>query len=186
MRNRRLHKQLRTEGASPSDARLLSELAKSVADSSPRNMTNATKDRIAREIGIKPTLPLQKFVFAGVGSLSVLIVFTLSSSALPGSTLYPVKRSSERVREIIQPSYAEEIIETRKQEVEQLQAQPVEESRIKEAEKEYHKAVKKHRERTRKSQDKHESNRQRQPDRRNRRDGSESRERNSESPRRRR
>lgn len=142
MKDYKLRSQLKADGATPKELEALAALAKTLPTVAPRGLSPEAKRQIAEEIGITRVARVPKLVLSGVGGFAAIVVVVMSQSSLPGSPLYPVKRSSEKVREVVQPSYTNDVVEKRKEEIEELKTKSADEDRIHKAEDAYRDAVK--------------------------------------------
>lgn len=185
MKNRALYKQL-SRSSSPNQAKALAELAEKIGQAAPEGLSKDAKSRIADEIGFRQVIRIPKAAFIGAGSFAVVAMLFLSASALPGSPLYPVKRSGERIREVVQPGYKDELIDIRKGELDQLIQDNAPKQEIEKAQDNYNHAIedsKKHNKSTKqdtdnKNDDSHDKSRRHnnsKDDTNNRRNNSETR-----------
>lgn len=116
MRNIILKQQLRKEGATSQEAGDLAALTSGLQDSIP-HLDASVKQRIAQEIGIgqRPRYTQPRFVSAGAFAAFILVCI-IAQFAQPGSPLYALKRATEEVRVIVQPSFKAELQQRRQDE----------------------------------------------------------------------
>ena len=107
------------------------------------NLSNKTRRAIAQIPGGKSKAPFITFVSLGSAFAVFLVLVVAAQFALPGSPLYGIKRGTEYVRALIQPTYKENLVEVRKQELETLEKEQASETLIEEAATEYEKAYEK-------------------------------------------
>ncbi len=116
MKNIILKQQLRKAGATSQEARNLTAITDGLRDSIP-HLEPSAKQRIAQEIGIgqRPLYARPRFVSAGAFA-TVALVCIVAQFAQPGSPLYALKRATEEVRVIVQPSFKAELQQRRQDE----------------------------------------------------------------------
>lgn len=117
MKNTRLQNQLRRSGATKQESLELASVASRLHGSVP-HLSATAKDQIAQQIGIRlvPVYKRPRFALAGA-FVGLLILSIAAQFAQPGSPLYALKRVTQEVRVILQPSYKEDLRKER--EVEQ-------------------------------------------------------------------
>lgn len=143
MKDRKLYKQLIDSGNTPSEAEALSTVATNMGKIKPAGLSDDAKTRIAEEIGVKKVRQLPKLVLAGAGGL-VAVLILLSAVLLPVTSEAPATTtSSEKPVETSQPEQAEQIIETKREALNQLITEQAPEQDIEQAEKDYQDALKK-------------------------------------------
>lgn len=129
MKKAKLRKELKSVGATLHEADKLAEVAELVGSIKMRGLSAETKHRLAptQDVARRPRIhaphltPAWKLSLGG-SFATACILLIVAQSALPGSILYPVKRSTEAARLLVQPSYNDVLVEKREDEVEQLKA----------------------------------------------------------------
>lgn len=116
MKNILLRKQLRRAGATNQEASDLAATAAALHDLVP-HLEASVKQKIAQQIGLKKTPIYARPRFVLAGAFTVLIILsTVAQFAQPGSPLYALKRATEEVIVVIQPSFKTEIEHRREDE----------------------------------------------------------------------
>ena len=116
MNNPFLRNQLKDMGSSKDESRRLADLANELNSITPP-LGKATKNRIANEIGFKPTNTIPKLRLSLAGAMAIFVMLiVLAQSATPGSVLYALKRGSEEVRVLVQPGFDDSDIQQRRDE----------------------------------------------------------------------
>jgi len=140
MSARDIRSQLRSLGANADEADKLARLAKDLKSTPLPNLSAETKRDIRTIPGQRWQLHIYKFAAGGAVAIFVGMLF-VAQSALPGSALYGLKRSTEQIRTFIQPSYTETLIDKRGEEIEQLKQNEAAPAQLEQAKKEYEKAI---------------------------------------------
>ncbi|MBC7868742.1 hypothetical protein H7X69_00995 [Candidatus Saccharibacteria bacterium] len=123
MKNIRLNRQLRKAGATRQEARELSDITNDLRDSVP-HLDVSVKRQIAQQIGFSQTPIYAKPRFAMVGAFATIMVLSIAAQfAQPSSPLYAIKRATEEVRVILQPSFKDEMQHRRQDEQKQADEQ---------------------------------------------------------------
>ncbi|MEP7205009.1 MAG: hypothetical protein ABI716_02355 [Candidatus Saccharibacteria bacterium] len=123
MKRIKLIRQLRQAGASRQEARQLSALTSELRHVLP-HLDGSAKQQIAHQIGLHRTPLYAKPRFALVGATAAIIILSIAVQfAQPGSPLYALKRATEEVRVILQPSFKEELQHQRQAEQRQIDDQ---------------------------------------------------------------
>ncbi len=121
MKNIRLNRQLRKAGATRQEARDLSAVTSDLRDSVP-HLDTSVKHQIAQDIGLRQRPIYAKPRFALAGALAAIVILSIAAQfAQPGSPLYALKRATEEVRVIIQPSFKAEIQHRRQDEQQKIE-----------------------------------------------------------------
>ena len=104
MKNFKLSRQLRQAGATSLEARDLAALTTGLNDAVP-HLDASVKRQIAQDIGLhqRPVYARPKFALAGA-FVALIVLSVLAQFAQPGSPLYALKRATDEVRVILQPS----------------------------------------------------------------------------------
>lgn len=103
-------------------------------------LSDKTRHKIAEIPGKKHKAPFITFVSLGSAFAVLLVLVVAAQFAVPGSPLYGIKRGTEYIRALIQPSYKDSLINVRKQELEKLEKEQAPEALIEGAATEYKKA----------------------------------------------
>lgn len=113
MKNYVLKQQLRKAGATSQEARNLTAVTDDLRGSIP-HLDASAKQRIAQEIGLdqRPVYARPRFAFAG-SLVALIVVCIIAQFAQPGSPLYAIKRATEEMRVIVQPSFKAELQQIR-------------------------------------------------------------------------
>ena len=123
MKNIRLNRQLRKAGATRQEARELSAITSDLRNSVP-HLDASVKQQIAQQIGLRQRPIYAKPRFAVAGALAAIVILSIAAQfAQPGSPLYALKRATEEVRVIIQPSFKAEIQQRRHDEQKKIDEQ---------------------------------------------------------------
>ncbi len=140
MKNIKLRKDLVAAGADSKEAEALAEFAKTLTVLRPHGLTSEAKKRLApSRHAAKPIHPIRWSLVGGLATACLLLV--IAQGAMPGSWLYRVKRSGEEAKALVKPSYVDDLVEKRRDEVEVLEKQQADPVIIEEANKNYEKAV---------------------------------------------
>lgn len=116
MKNIRLNRQLRKAGATRQEARELSGMTNDLRDSVP-HLDVSIKRHIGQQIGLRQTPHYARPRFALAGAFAALIILSIAAQfAQPGSPLYALKRATQEVRVILQPSFKDELQHQREDE----------------------------------------------------------------------
>ncbi len=84
------------------------------------HLSREAKDAIAEQIGFKPVHVKTRRRMEMAGAFTILLFLTVAAQfANPGSPLYALKRGTQNVRAIVQPSYKQELEQEREQEREE-------------------------------------------------------------------
>lgn len=142
MSKRKLRKDLRKTGATPSEASQLADVAKLLGGIKTRGLDSEAKKRLAPNPEVTKRSHTWQFAVAGTFAMACLLLF-VAQSALPGSWLYGIKRGTENARGLVQPGYKENLVEEREDEVQQLKLKKADPAVLEEAKKNYQKAVEK-------------------------------------------
>lgn len=137
-----LRKELRSVGAGEHEADQLADVARLLGNIKTRGLSSESKKRLAPsvEAGKKP----RTWQWAVAGSFATAcLLLVVAQSALPGSWLYKVKRGTEEARAAVQPSYKENLVEKREDEVEKLMLKKADPAVLEQAEKQYQSSVEK-------------------------------------------
>lgn len=123
MKNIRLNRQLRKAGATRQEARELSAITSDLRSSVP-HLDASVKHQIAQDIGLRQRSAYAKPRFALAGALAVIVMLSVAAQfAQPGSPLYALKRATEEVRVILQPSFKDELQHRRQDEQRKIDEQ---------------------------------------------------------------
>lgn len=134
----RLQRDLRRTGAGQNEAAELAKLAESIGHIKLRGLSAEARDEIARIPGRRVRYWHLPARYAAAGTLAIAVILVgFAQSASPGSPLYSLKRSTERVRAWLQPDYVDTLVEERKSEVEQLIQEDAAPDKIEQAERIY-------------------------------------------------
>lgn len=135
-----LKRDLTDQKASSSDVEKLMGVVKTLQNTPLPELSAETRRTIERIPGSKSKVPLIFFGSMGSAFAVFLVLVIVAQTALPGSPLYGIKRGTEYIRALIQPSYKEDIVETRKEELKILEQEAAPQMLIDEAASEYEKA----------------------------------------------
>lgn len=136
MKNFRLKRQLQKAEGSRLEAVELSTLAGAIERANPEiKLTKAEKSQIAQVIGFNRSHSRTERVASFSTAMAIVLVVVMAAqSALPGSALYGVKRSSETVLVHTTPGLKQDdLISRRKMELEQLRQKQAAPARIRQA-----------------------------------------------------
>lgn len=126
MRNIRLWWQLKRSGTSRADRAAMMAVAKKLQHDNT-HLSRHAKDAIAEQIGFKPVhVRFHHRLQTAGAAVAFVAVIIVAQFAHPGSPLYALKRGTQHVRAIIQPSYKHELEQEQEQqekETEQHQSQ---------------------------------------------------------------
>jgi len=121
MKNIRLNRQLRKAGATRQEARQLSAITSDLRDAVP-HLDASVKHQIAQDIGLRQRPIYAKPRFAVAGAFAAIVILSIAAQfAQPGSPLYALKRATEEVRVIIQPSFKAEVQQRRHDEQQKIE-----------------------------------------------------------------
>lgn len=136
-----LRKELRAVGAGSREAEQLADVAQLLGSIKTRGMSAETKKRLAPapEAAKKPRTWIAWS--AGGAFATACLLLIVAQSALPGSWLYPVKRTTEEARAAVQSDYKDNLVEKREDEVERLKLKKADPAVLEEAEKSYKNSV---------------------------------------------
>lgn len=129
MTEKKLVKELRLAGAVAEELTGLSDVADILQRVSPPGLTAAARQRIDNRLPValddeKPRKRWLMPAMASAGAFAILLVTVFATqSALPGSPLYALKRGMEELRVKVDPGYANQIQQNRKQESQELEQQ---------------------------------------------------------------
>ena len=116
MKNIILKRQLRKAGATRQEARELSDISNDLRSSVP-HLGTSVKHQIAQDIGLRQRPIYAKPRFALAGAFAVIVMLSVAAQfAQPSSPLYALKRATEEVRVILQPSFKDELQHRRQDE----------------------------------------------------------------------
>jgi hypothetical protein len=139
----RLRHELRVAGASRQEARELAQFVRSLPTDRPM-LSRERKNAIAADIGFKMPSPLSRHrmvLASGFATLLLISAAALAQAALPGTKLYALKRGTENVRVLVQPGYRQEVVERRKDELNELRKVNASKESVHEAEEAVHESV---------------------------------------------
>lgn len=105
------------------------------------SLSDKAMQRIAAISGTKSRAPLFTFVSFSGAFAALAVIVVAAQFTLPGSPLYGIKRGTEYVRTLLQPSYESSLVDVRKQELTKLEAQQAPAALIEGAQLEYQKAT---------------------------------------------
>lgn len=119
--NIRLWWQLKRDGMSDNQYNELDGVARQLKLTDV-HLSREAKDAIAEQIGFKPVHTHTR-TMALAGALGVLLLTVTSAAQFThrGSPLYSLKRGTQNVRAIVQPSYKQELDQERAQEEQQIE-----------------------------------------------------------------
>lgn len=137
----RLKRELRQAGATERELTgLLATFSALDATTQPR-LSNETRKRIEAISGGRRKWPVIT-TWAMSGSFAVFVALVISAQfAEPSSALYGLRRSTEDIRALVQPSYRDELVEIRREELEKLEAEHATPAIIDQAADAYRKAI---------------------------------------------
>lgn len=136
MKDRKLYKQLIESGSTPSEAEALAQIASSIDKAKPAGLSAEAKASIAEEIGIKKVRQVPRFVLAGAAGLAAVILI-FSVVLLPRTSEAPATTTSSEKPVDTQTEQTEQIIETKREALDQLITEQAPEQEIEQAEKDY-------------------------------------------------
>lgn len=115
MKNLLLRRQLRRQGATSQDAKLLSSIADTLSVITPSGLSSSAKKQIAADLGFtsRRHIATPKLAFASLAAVFAILI-VLAQGAQPGSVLYALKRGSEEVRTVVQPGFNQEDLQQRR------------------------------------------------------------------------
>jgi hypothetical protein len=144
MSKRKLLNQLRESGASKKEAAELAGIAAILTKNAPSSsLSNIQKKQIAKDIGFgRERFTFRTFALAAYAVVAAFLIVpvVVAQFSLPGDPLYFVKRGTEAVRSVIQPSFADKASERRKEELNDLKATGASNDVIQKAEQEAEKS----------------------------------------------
>lgn len=148
-----LKKDLRKVGAGEREAEQLADVADLLSSVKTRGLSKDAKKRLAPDEKAAKAPKIWLAWGAGGAFATACLLLIIAQSALPGSWLYPIKRTTEEARAALQPGYKDNLVEKREEEVQQLKLQKVDPAVLEEAEKTYQTEVEKSLERYRRQGD---------------------------------
>jgi len=140
MKQNQLKKDLSASSAKQKDIQKMMGVVETLQSTQLPSLSDATRHKIEAIPGNKSRAPLFTFVSLGSAFAVFLVMVFAAQFALPGSPLYGIKRGTEYIRALIQPSYKEDLVEVRKQELDTLEKEQAPENLIDKAVTEYEKA----------------------------------------------
>lgn len=141
MNHMNLRRELRKVGAGEHEADQLNDVAKLLGNIKTKGLSKEAKKRLAPDISASKA-PRPWFALALSGSFATAcLLLIVAQSALPGSWLYKLKRTTEEARAVVQPGYKESLVEKREDEVEQLLLQKADPAVLEKAEKNFERSL---------------------------------------------
>jgi hypothetical protein len=136
----KLYRELRLVGASKEEAMALESVASDLGQLKPAYGIEKHTDLVGGRRYLPRLMPMG--VMALLGIVIGIGVMAMSQASIPGSVLYPVKRTSEHAAVMVNPDYKENVMMRRAQEISALTAQQAPEKLVMDSLEDYKLAAK--------------------------------------------